>query len=102
MPSPHTHEIIGTGQSGDSLTEASVSAGSVSGDPIKSPISIAERYSRQVLFTGIGAEGQRKLAATHVAIVGCGATGAAAANLLARAGVGVITLIDRDFVEESN
>ncbi len=61
-----------------------------------------ERYSRQVLFAGIGSEGQQRLAASHVALVGCGATGAAAASLLARAGVGTLTLIDRDFVEESN
>lgn len=61
-----------------------------------------ERYSRQVLFGGIGAEGQLKLQAGHAALVGCGATGAAAASLLARAGVGRLTLIDRDFVEESN
>ncbi len=64
--------------------------------------SITERYSRQVLYPGIGEQGQRKLADAHVALVGCGATGAAAAGLLARAGVGTITLIDRDFVEESN
>ncbi len=63
---------------------------------------LRDRYSRQVLFPGIGVEGQRRLAASHVAIVGCGATGAAAASLLARAGVGTLTLIDRDFVEESN
>lgn len=63
---------------------------------------VAERYSRQVLFAPIGAAGQQKIAAAHVAIVGCGATGAAAAALLARAGVGTLTLIDRDFVEESN
>lgn len=61
-----------------------------------------ERYSRQVLFPGIGEAGQEKLAASHVALVGCGATGAAAASLLARAGVGALTLIDRDFVEDSN
>lgn len=61
-----------------------------------------ERYSRQVLFPAIGPTGQEKLAAAHVALVGCGATGAAAASLLARAGVGTLTLIDRDFVEESN
>lgn len=65
-------------------------------------ISPEERYSRQILFPSIGAEGQRRLAAAHVAIVGCGATGAAAATLLARAGVGTLTLIDRDFVEPSN
>ena len=61
-----------------------------------------DRYSRQVLYPGIGVEGQQKLGGAHVAIVGCGATGAAAASLLARAGVGTLTLIDRDFVEESN
>jgi molybdopterin-synthase adenylyltransferase len=61
-----------------------------------------ERYSRQVLYPGIGVGGQRRLAQGHVAVVGCGATGAAAAALLARAGVGTLTLIDRDFVEESN
>ncbi|HEX6771326.1 MAG TPA: ThiF family adenylyltransferase [Acidobacteriaceae bacterium] len=61
-----------------------------------------ERYSRQVLFAPIGEEGQQRLASSTVAIVGCGATGAAAAALLARAGVGTLILIDRDFVEESN
>lgn len=61
-----------------------------------------ERYSRQILFPGIGAAGQQRLAAAHVAIIGVGATGAATASLLARAGVGTITLIDRDFVEPSN
>ena len=61
-----------------------------------------DRYSRQILFAGIGAVGQERLAQAHVAIVGVGATGAAAASLLARAGVGRLTLIDRDFVEPSN
>lgn len=61
-----------------------------------------ERYSRQVLFPGIGEEGQRRLAAGRAAIVGVGATGAAAAGLLVRAGVGRVALIDRDFVEPSN
>jgi molybdopterin/thiamine biosynthesis adenylyltransferase len=63
---------------------------------------IEERYSRQVLFPGIGELGQKRLAQSQVAVVGCGATGAAAAALLARAGVGILTLVDRDFVEESN
>ncbi len=67
-----------------------------------SPIADADRYSRQVLFPGIGPLGQQRLAAAHVAIVGCGAMGAASASLLARAGVGTLTLIDRDFVEPSN
>jgi molybdopterin/thiamine biosynthesis adenylyltransferase len=61
-----------------------------------------ERYSRQVLFPGIGSEGQRKLAAARVGLVGCGATGSALASLLARSGVGSIRIIDRDYVEPSN
>jgi len=61
-----------------------------------------ERYSRQVLFRGIGVGGQRKLTASRVNIVGCGATGSALASLLARAGVGTIRIIDRDYVEPSN
>jgi len=62
----------------------------------------SDRYSRQILFPGIGATGQHLLASAHVAIIGIGATGAATASLLARAGVGTLTLIDRDFVEPSN
>jgi adenylyltransferase/sulfurtransferase len=61
-----------------------------------------DRYSRQILFSGIGAEGQGKIAAAQVAIVGCGATGSALACLLARAGVGTLRIIDRDYVEPSN
>lgn len=61
-----------------------------------------DRYSRQVLFAGIGADGQRKLSTSRIAIVGCGATGSALASLLARAGVGSIRIIDRDYVEPSN
>ena len=65
-------------------------------------LELDERYSRQVLFSGIGHEGQRRLSASRIAIVGCGATGSAIASLLARAGVGTIRLIDRDYVEPSN
>jgi molybdopterin/thiamine biosynthesis adenylyltransferase len=65
-------------------------------------LELDERYSRQVLFHGIGAEGQRKLAGARLALVGCGATGSALASLLARAGVGTIRIIDRDYVEPSN
>jgi molybdopterin-synthase adenylyltransferase len=61
-----------------------------------------DRYSRQILFKGIGAEGQQKLAESRIAIVGCGATGSALAGLLARAGVGTLRIIDRDYVEPSN
>jgi molybdopterin/thiamine biosynthesis adenylyltransferase len=61
-----------------------------------------ERYSRQILFPGIGEEGQRRLLRSHVAIVGCGALGSFHAEALARAGIGRLTIIDRDFVEPSN
>ena len=61
-----------------------------------------DRYSRQILFRGIGVEGQQKLATARVALVGCGATGSALAGLLARAGVGTLRIIDRDYVEPSN
>ncbi|HEY7114645.1 MAG TPA: ThiF family adenylyltransferase [Thermoanaerobaculia bacterium] len=60
------------------------------------------RFSRSVLFPGIGEEGQKRIEGFAVAIVGVGAVGAAAAESLARAGVGRLTLIDRDVVEESN
>jgi len=61
-----------------------------------------ERYSRQILFSGMGEEGQRKLQGASAAIVGCGAIGASTAQLLARAGVSRLRVIDRDFVEPSN
>ena len=61
-----------------------------------------DRYSRQVLFHGIGLEGQACLRKARIAIVGCGATGSSVAQLLARAGVGSIRIIDRDYVEPSN
>ena len=64
--------------------------------------SIPDRYSRQVLFGGIGAAGQRAIMGSRVAIVGCGALGSLQAEILVRAGVGTVRLIDRDFVEESN
>src|SRR5437868_7820155 len=63
---------------------------------------IDERYSRQVLFPGIAEMGQQRLLTGGVAIVGCGATGSALASLLARAGVGTLRIIDRDYVEPSN
>jgi molybdopterin-synthase adenylyltransferase len=61
-----------------------------------------ERYSRQVLFAGIGEAGQARLRESSIAIVGSGATGSAAAATLVRAGVGRIRIIDRDYVEASN
>ena len=61
-----------------------------------------DRYSRQILFAGIGSEGQARLATARALIVGCGALGSAQAEALARAGVGKLRLVDRDFVEFSN
>lgn len=61
-----------------------------------------ERYSRQILFAPIGEEGQQKLQNSRVAIIGLGALGTVSANCLARAGVGFLRLVDRDFVEPSN
>ncbi|RME82813.1 MAG: thiazole biosynthesis adenylyltransferase ThiF [Caldilineae bacterium] len=61
-----------------------------------------DRYQRQMIFYGLGEAGQRKLLASTVAIVGCGATGSVLANHLARAGVGHLRLIDRDYVELTN
>ncbi len=75
--------------------------GSLSPEQIQS-LEFAERYSRQVLFQPIGPQGQQKLAAARIAIVGCGATGSAMASLLCRAGAGTLRIIDRDYVEPSN
>ena len=60
------------------------------------------RYSRQELFPGIGKDGQSNLRAANVTIVGCGALGSLQAEVLSRAGIGNIHIIDRDFVEHSN
>lgn len=60
------------------------------------------RYSRQELFAGIGPEGQRRLGASKVLVVGCGALGSALSETMVRAGVGALTVVDRDFVEPSN
>jgi adenylyltransferase/sulfurtransferase len=86
----------------ETRASASPEKNSPAATPAAGLIADADRYSRQVLFPGIGPLGQQRLAASHVAIVGCGALGAASASLLARAGVGALTLIDRDFVEPSN
>lgn len=61
-----------------------------------------DRYSRQVLFTPVGVQGQERIRQAKVAVVGCGAIGASVCTLLARAGVGTLRIIDRDFVESSN
>ncbi|HUP00582.1 MAG TPA: ThiF family adenylyltransferase [Gemmatimonadota bacterium] len=62
----------------------------------------SDRYIRQEILPDIGPEGQARLARAHAVLVGCGALGSVQAQLLARAGVGRLTIIDRDFVERSN
>ncbi len=61
-----------------------------------------ERYKRQIIFAPLGEEGQRKLLAASVVIVGCGAIGANIANVLVRAGVGHVRIVDRDYIELDN
>ena len=61
-----------------------------------------DRYSRQILFKEIGERGQQKLLSSRAVIVGVGALGSFHAAALARAGVGQIVVIDRDYVEYSN
>ncbi|MGM7703403.1 thiazole biosynthesis adenylyltransferase ThiF [Pseudalkalibacillus sp. Hm43] len=63
---------------------------------------MSDRYSRQTLFTPIGEEGQQKIKQKHVLIIGAGALGTGNAEALVRAGVGKLTIVDRDYVEWSN
>lgn len=60
------------------------------------------RYSRQILFSSIGTEGQREIRTKHVLIIGVGALGSSIAEMLCRSGIGNLTIIDRDYVEKSN
>lgn len=60
------------------------------------------RYSRQLLFAPLGVAGQRRLRQATVTLIGCGALGSALANLLVRAGVGALRIVDRDFIELNN
>ena len=61
-----------------------------------------ERYSRQILFQPIGVAGQEQLRRSRVLLVGCGALGSVVAEILTRAGIGRLTIADRDYVDESN
>src|SRR5213596_3253999 len=61
-----------------------------------------DRYSRQMRFPGMGKAGQEKLLASRVTLCGCGALGTVLANVLVRAGVGHVRLVDRDFIETHN
>src|SRR5580765_8988796 len=60
------------------------------------------RYSRQSRFAPLGPDGQKRIRDASVAVIGCGALGTVEAEILARAGVGRLRIIDRDFVEWSN
>jgi molybdopterin/thiamine biosynthesis adenylyltransferase len=71
-------------------------------NPMEMGENARQRYSRQVMFHGIGEEGQAKLGRGSVVIIGCGALGSNVANLLVRAGVGKVRIIDRDFLEYHN
>src|SRR5215467_3307453 len=61
-----------------------------------------DRYARQIRFAPLAEDGQRRLLAGRVLICGCGALGTVLANTLARAGVGSLRIVDRDFVETNN
>src|ERR1700735_4038063 len=61
-----------------------------------------DRYSRQILFPGIGEQGQQRLLDARVVVAGCGALGSFHAGALARAGIGFLRIVDRDYVELSN
>jgi adenylyltransferase/sulfurtransferase len=63
---------------------------------------VSERYSRQERFSGVGPEGQERLRAASVVVVGAGALGSVLAETMARAGIGRLTVVDRDYVEASN
>src|SRR6204780_4576673 len=67
-----------------------------------SKIPSLERFSRQMRFYGIGEQGQRKLLESRVTLCGCGALGTVLANVLVRAGVGHVRIVDRDFIETHN
>ncbi|MEN1681827.1 MAG: ThiF family adenylyltransferase [Planctomycetota bacterium] len=69
---------------------------------MSTPLDHSSRYSRQERFAPIGADGQRRLAESTVLVVGCGALGSVSADLLVRAGVGRVRIVDRDFLELSN
>lgn len=74
----------------------------ITGNPTSFETAVPDRYSRQVIFPGIGAAGQRRLMESHVTVCGCGALGTVLANILARAGVGHLRVVDRDFIEMNN
>nr|WP_040592632.1 ThiF family adenylyltransferase [Schlesneria paludicola] len=71
-------------------------------DPVSSSPESLDRYSRQMRFSGIGVEGQERIRASKVLLCGCGALGTVLADTLVRAGVGLLRIVDRDFVDLTN
>jgi adenylyltransferase/sulfurtransferase len=63
---------------------------------------MTSRYSRQIIYEKIGSEGQKRISAAKVTVIGIGALGSVIANNLCRSGVGCLRLVDRDYVELSN
>lgn len=63
---------------------------------------LARRYARQIIFGPIGVEGQKRISSSRVTLIGCGALGGMLAEMMTRAGVGLVRIVDRDFVELSN
>ncbi|MDP3486724.1 MAG: ThiF family adenylyltransferase, partial [Bacillota bacterium] len=63
---------------------------------------LSSRYSRQTVLPFVGEQGQTRLSAARVGILGCGALGTVVAELLTRGGIGFLRIIDRDIVELSN
>ena len=61
-----------------------------------------DRYTRQMRYAPLGEDGQRQLLKSRALICGCGALGSVLANTLARAGVGFLRIVDRDFLEKNN
>src|SRR5215471_19559295 len=88
------------------MTNLAQSSAANGADPLRTRgeagIDIGERYARQTLFAGIGRAGQERINAGRALIVGCGALGSVLANNLARAGVGFLRIVDRDYVEGNN
>src|SRR6185312_14087424 len=69
---------------------------------LKGSVTLEKRYSRQTLFRPVGQTGQERINSSHVVIIGCGALGSAISETLVRAGIGKLTIADRDYVEPSN
>lgn len=76
--------------------------GGITGSTEQDPFADLERYSRQVRFSGIGDEGQTRIRQSRVLLCGCGALGTVLADTLTRAGVGMLRIVDRDFVDVTN